>query len=477
MKREEIIEWKLQNDVKRRLSGIAGSFQRLSGSISGFVGNKPEINTETIEGILAETAADICKYCTEYRKCRTQAKKAGDGQVSELLRLLRENGGYPEEIDETFLGHCVRREEFLEKLEQGFFRFRQGLLWRSRINESREAVVDQLTEMARIVGEFAGNLEQNGSRVWALPKSVTAKLWLKNIVVKQILMLERNDGSVELHLTARCRRGRCMTTREAAMILSCLVGERLIPDEESRNVIGREYSDYVFREDANFQVLTGVARATKADSYMSGDNFSFLYPEGDECIMLLSDGMGSGEAACRESERVIDLLEQFLEAGFKEEAAMKLINSMLMLRTENSMFSTMDVCVIHLASGVCDFMKAGASATYILRGEWMESMHSTTLPAGMLSAVSYDIKQKKLYDGDFVIMLSDGVLEGEESEEAFWARVMDGMDCQNPQGIADHILEEAMKRENYRPKDDMTVLVGRITRRRNREFSVSECGG
>ncbi len=209
--------------------------------------------------------------------------------------------------------------------------------------------------------------------------------------------------------------------------------------------------------------MTGVARAVRADSRVSGDNFSFLYPEGGEVIMLLSDGMGSGEAACRESERVIELLEQFLEAGFKEEAAMRLINSMLVLRTENTMFSTMDITVLHLTTGMCDFMKAGAAATFILRGDWMESISSTTLPAGMLSCVSYDVKQKKLYEGDYVIMVSDGVAESDGEE--FIARALSGSVGGNPQEIANVILEAAMKREDYQPKDDMTVLVAGLSKR------------
>lgn len=82
-----------------------------------------------------------------------------------------------------------------DELSQGLFRLKQGMLWRNRLNESREAVANQLTEMARIVGEFAGNLEQEGSRVWPLPRSVTARLWLKNIRAKQLLMLQRGTAA------------------------------------------------------------------------------------------------------------------------------------------------------------------------------------------------------------------------------------------------------------------------------------------
>lgn len=466
MRKDDVIEWKMQNDMKRRLNGIAGSFQSLSGSISSFAQGGTELKQESLWELFHEVSGNLCAACAECGKCWGEEEKENSGQLSRMIAALQENGGINDEMREQYFVQCRHRYRMFAEMEQGIYRLRQGMLWRNRLNESREAVADQLTEMARIVGEFAGNLAQDGNRVWTLPVSIYMRLWLHRIKAKQMLMLERPDGSLELHMTARCQKGHCITTKETAMLLSCMLGERLIPCENSRNVIGREFTDYVFREDANFQVITGVARAAKADSRISGDNFSFLYPEGDECIMLLSDGMGSGEQACRESERVIELLEQFLEAGFKEEAAMKLINSMLVLRPENTMFSTMDVCVLHLTTGICDFMKAGAAATYILRGDWMESIHSTTLPAGMLSSVSYDVKQKKLYDGDYVIMLSDGVLENESMGEEFLLQTLQTVESKNPQEIANAILEGAMQRENYCPKDDMTVLVGGIFRRR-----------
>ncbi len=146
---------------------------------------------------------------------------------------------------------------------------------------------------------------------------------------------------------------------------------------------------------------------------------------------------------------------------------MRLINSMLVLRTENNMFSTMDITVLHLATGMCDFMKAGAAATFILRGDWMESISSTTLPAGMLSCVSYDMKQKKLYEGDYVIMVSDGIVESDGQE--FITRAISGAESKSPQEVANVILEAAMQRENYQPRDDMTVLVAGLTKRNKQQ--------
>jgi len=50
--------------------------------------------------------------------------------------------------------------------------------------------------------------------------------------------------------------------------------------------------------------------------------------------MCLSDGMGSGMEACRESEKVVELLEQFMESGFSQETAAKMVNSALVLKGE-----------------------------------------------------------------------------------------------------------------------------------------------
>ena len=467
MRRDHVIEWIMQKEVKRRLCGIAGAFERLSGSINDFAAPWTGMEQTQLEKMFDEISMPICTACSECGRCWGEFSEHSHAQTEQLLSAIQQTGVLPGEEEEEYLPGCKRRSELFEQLERGLLQLRQGIVWRNRINESRNAVADQLTEMARIVEEFAGNLEQQGGKVWEVPRSIYTRLWFKQICARKMLLLEKNDGSLELHLTARCRRGHCMTTREAAMILSCIVGESLVPGEASRHVIGKDYSDYVFREDANFEVTTGVARAARVDSRVSGDNFSFLYPESGEVIMLLSDGMGSGEAACRESERVIELLEQFLEAGFKEESAMRLINSMLVLRTENNMFSTMDITVLHLATGMCDFMKAGAAATFILRGDWMESISSTTLPAGMLSCVSYDMKQKKLYEGDYVIMVSDGIVESDGQE--FITRAISGAESKSPQEVANVILEAAMQRENYQPRDDMTVLVAGLTKRNKQQ--------
>src|SRR5699024_3729737 len=115
--------------------------------------------------------------------------------------------------------------------------------------------------------------------------------------------------------------------------------------------------------------------------------------------------------AYEDSESVINLLEQFIEAGFSKEAAIKLINSVMVIKSEEQTFSTMDMSVINLYTGMCDFIKLGASTTFIKRGKKVEVIQSRSLPLGMINQLDYEADSKKLQDGDFIIMITDGIID------------------------------------------------------------------
>ena len=158
------------------------------------------------------------------------------------------------------------------------------------------------------------------------------------------------------------------------------------------------------------------------------------------------------------------MLEQFLEAGFKIETAIRMINSNLVLKPEKQAFSTIDMGTINLYTAMCEFVKIGAASTFIKRNNWVETISSTTLPIGMLKVVDYDSVTKKLYEGDIIIMVSDGVLDclNEDNKEAYMEKLIMNIQSNNPQEIANRILDHALSQSNYIPMDDITVITAGI---------------
>ena len=116
----------------------------------------------------------------------------------------------------------------------------------------------------------------------------------------------------------------------------------------------------------------GAVKSKDGEEY-SGDSYSFGKSVGGSYVTILSDGMGSGPDAGRESNATVSLVEQFLEAGLSKETAVDMINSIVALKfDEDEKFSTLDLNVVDLYSGKVDFIKIGAVASFIKRSNSVE---------------------------------------------------------------------------------------------------------
>lgn len=124
--------------------------------------------------------------------------------------------------------------------------------------------------------------------------------------------------------------------------------------------------------------------------------------------MALSDGMGSGEEAFKESTMVVEMLEELLEAGFPVKMAIQMMNTALVIGREDVRFSTIDAAIFDLYTGECEFVKAGASATFVKQNGKVEKISSTTLPIGVLQDIEIQTDTRVLSSGDYVIMVTDG---------------------------------------------------------------------
>ena len=188
---------------------------------------------------------------------------------------------------------------------------------------------------------------------------------------------------------------------------------------------------------------------------VSGDNYSFYEAETGRMVTILSDGMGSGEKACVDSERVVEKMERLLEAGFRKESAAQMINGALVAAGQEENMSTLDVCDIDMYTGKCEFMKAGAACSYIKRGRLVDRLSALNFPLGVFGQIEPEIIQRVLQSGDYVIMLSDGILDAlsQGIGEEMLPEVIGRIEYTNPNEIANQILAYCLKQSNGRDQD------------------------
>lgn len=459
---DQFVKQNIQNIARGKLREFSESFKKLSHTFNSVADKKSSLSREDINQIFDHVSKKLCKDCTHCNFCWENDFYDTYKSAFTLLSSAEENGYIVEEdIPQNFMNKCVNLNEFVYETNKGLELAKLNLSWHNRMAESREAIAEQLFEVANIINDFSSDLYETVEISGTREEQIIGKMKANHIEVKKISILEKKNKKQDIYMIAKTERGRCVTTKEAAGIVSSILGKKMRPSEGSKNVISKDYDTVTFIEDTKFKVLTGAARATKTGERVSGDNFSFIHLASGEIIMTLSDGMGTGIKACEESESVIELLEQFMEAGFREESAIKLINSVLVLKSEQQSCSTIDMGVIDLHTGICEFIKIGASTTFIKRDNWVETICSTSLPVGVFNHVDFEGITKKLYHGDFVIMITDGVLDciGDLDKDKFMETIIMNINSKNPQDIANKILEKAIEQNDYMAMDDMTVIV------------------
>ena len=270
-----------------------------------------------------------------------------------------------------------------------------------------------------------------------------------------------SQGKYEIHLTLKAMKGRVIATKELAALVGNCTGRTMAPQMGDRPIIGEEYCTVACVESAKFHTLQGVAKIGKGCEKISGDTFLMTDLPGGKKGIALSDGMGSGEKAFQESKMVVEMLEELLEAGFPIITAIQMMNTALVIGREEVRFSTIDVSLFDLYSGTCEFVKAGASTTFIKRKDSVETITSTTLPVGVIQELELETVVRKMQSGDYVIMVTDGVLDalpvGEQ--ETLLRDFIKETDIVNPKEMAHRILEKVLEWTEEVPVDDMTVLV------------------
>lgn len=452
---------------KERLLRCAGSFEQLADTFRRISGKKEQLTEEDMQNILEGAQSRVCIQCPAAQECWVQNPGASCRRFYKMAEGIEEEG---EDMNpgrrEALLAHCTQGAAFFDAVRDGFENARRDLMWNNRMMENRSAAADQLYETAQIIRNAAEHIYDVRRVEGTIRQQADVRLRMQGIVLKDLWCVEQ-DKELEVYATLRtARRGRCISAREISRILSGVFCRSMGPDPQGRAIVNREYSTVRFLTVPEYRMQNGVARATRDGEVVSGDNFALFASEHGQMIMSLSDGMGSGISACRESETVIELLEQFLCSGFDKETAIRLINATMLLQTGGEASATVDLCMTDLYTGETDFLKIGASTTFVKRSGWVESIASTSMPMGILQDVDYECTRKKLEDGAYIVMVSDGVMdafpqaEGEEILKDYLLQTQ----IENARELAKALLEYVLQYGENQTRDDMTVLVGALSR-------------
>ena len=348
-----------------------------------------------------------------------------------------------------------------------------NFVWKKKLDEKKKTMSTQLNSVSEALSNLANQITTEEQDPYKEEKEeIKALLKDKEINLKDITIKQEESGKYIVSLyTGICDSmdGKDCGVKKISRILAKVLQEKMIIQKQKCGLRADDDTCmYKFTSEDKFGVQVGIAKSKKADSIISGDTTTQTRLEDGKYLLAISDGMGSGPEARKSSKIAIKMLERLLTSGFNKDTALKLINTTISDNTDEDMYATLDVNILDLYKGEMNFIKNGACPTFIKRRGKVEILKSIALPTGILDNIALIEYNYELQDGDIIVMCSDGVLDSNKdylNKELWIQEILEEIETDDSQRIADILLNEARDNDFGKEKDDMTVIVCKINKR------------
>ncbi len=458
--RKSIQVMPIKEQQTQKMESFAYAVNGLSDAFYTLSQPKEKMPTEEVSILEQEVTGKLCASCDSCAVCWNQNRMKRQGGIRALLHAVVNHSSKEELLQEPYVDDCHKYEGMVEEALQAFGRLELNYAWYNRLRENRYVIAQQLDAMAGLMEEWVKARVNVDKHYQKLMAGIAYEVQEKGLVVENLHIYEENKRlCVEAYVSSKWNGG--IPVKHYLASVEKVVKKPMRLGKEHKSVLTQEPALMTLYEDTVFYGLQGIATEKKNGSLISGDSFSFFLMDDGNYHICLSDGMGSGSRANQESEMVVDLLQKFIEAGFRKETAIKLMNSAMVLQGEENTYSTLDYAMIDLYTGEMELIKIGGAATFIKRGEEVECMDEGTLPAGADVRMEVESIKKKLGNGDFLVMVTDGVIEylNVRNPKETLADIIAMAKTDNAGALAETILNQVLFRTGGYAMDDMTVLV------------------
>lgn len=447
-----------RKDVSEKLDEVSEVFFNIDGLLKGAAVALPSVKDAKWQ--LTESVQNkICEKCEKKQRCYSQLNGSTKEELGHMMAGAIERGKATLlDLSAFITSRCNKTNQLLSAANEAIRGYKEEKIFADAVDTNKLVLSEQMNGVGKILDNLSKDIKKSVSFDTVSERLIIDKLCQRNVIVSEVIIYGTKGEDLSATLVVReCDKDK----KSIAAIVSAVLKTKMIV-LENKTTIQRGFATVHLIKEPKYNLVYGESGIEKDEGSRSGDSRSIIKLSENKILVALCDGMGSGENAEKTSGRAIGLIENFYKAGFDNNLVIDLTNKMLTLRNEEN-YSALDLAVVDLSSGECDFIKMGSRETVIKKREGLEIVECKAAPVGILDNVKPVTEQKKLIGGDIVVMCSDGVIDGLGIEEL--ERMVDADNSVNPQILTDKIIEEAKKKG---VSDDMTVLAFRIFERQKR---------
>lgn len=444
-----------RRNIRKRMSELSNVFMDMKQIHLNMVKRELE-KGELIAMLSREVMASCCKDCLDKNKCTRSLGFENKSNLETLIEIALTKGKVSLlDIPNSMSNRCAKINLLVNLINRLTDEYKQFKNMQADVNNVKILLADQMGAVSRLLLDLGEEIDTNVTFDMARENKIISRLLSNNIECREVLLYaeKNNDMSAILVIKAGGAPEPLVEKIVGEVCLTPMQITSIIPLEEGN------YNSITLHKLNKFDCVFGLASCNKSGNDESGDCHSIIRLAGSKFLLALCDGMGSGKAAHKMSAMTLGLIENFYKVGFDNDIILESVNKLLAVNNQES-YSTLDVCLIDLDKNLADFIKVGAPFGLIKRDSNIEFVEGGALPIGALDNITPATYKTTISTKDLIVLATDGITDAFETQESL-ADFVAHLATNNPQTIAESILNEALTRNEMTAKDDMTVLVAR----------------
>lgn len=444
----------LRRSVIMKLDYAAKALGSVSESVEEVSRKLAASSAPDITGVYHKAVDEVCLNCGLKSYCWDRNYTDSMNSFNDMTEKLKSKGRIGrEDFSPQFASHCSRLNQMADVVNRNYSEFSIKDAAETRAQQVRSVVADQFETTSRMLEEMAGELELYEKFDFVSAQKVEETL--------------RLAGIQPFDVSCRTDRFGRMTVEAVCAPVECARLNRTELTQEISRACGRTFQRpcistvkgkcrLQMNEMPAYRIRTGCAQHTCGNGKLCGDCWQCFLDGNGRQIAIISDGMGTGGRAAVDGAMACGIMARLTKAGIGFDAALKIVNSALLVKSGDESLSTMDIAALDLFSGNAEFLKAGAPTSMLRRSGKALMVDTPSLPIGILNDTRFSKSSETLSEGDLLILMSDGAL----SSGSDWiAEDVEKWEGRIPQELAEALVSKAIARRSDGHDDDITVLV------------------
>lgn len=216
------------------------------------------------------------------------------------------------------------------------------------------------------------------------------------------------------------------------------------------------------------EVTIAVSKTRKYATSESGDTVEVVERPNGGLSVVLADGQSSGRGAKTISNLVVRKVIALLSEGVRDGAAARAASDTLYTERKGKVSSTLNILSVDMQTQTLVLTSNNPSPLLLVKQEELITLEADSLPIGTRRGVRPIISEIPLEPWLIAVAYTDGLVHaGSRYGESL--DIMSSLQCvleeeePSAQSIADLLLESALRLDQGRPTDDISVVVLRVT--------------